>query len=223
MAGRQIVITSVVAAIIVTGLGLGLYYSLPTLGSTGTSNSITTSPFQAVNSTYVATYFDTMIRANATTTTSTLSTTTATTSASISPRGSFTYSPANSIVKILSVQAHTSQDGSGNQTISFAVAFQNVGNITIYVARGGGSGLNATILSGSVKSVTTVRCDIAVAPSPLSPGENSSTITPGCWSGYSFILLQPGTIQVRMTLSWSLGMTSQQANSVVIDAEFNLM
>ncbi len=217
-----IVVTSAVAAILVVGIGLGLYYTIPSLNASGTtsSQSLTNSySVETSSTTSVATSANTMIRAN---TTSSFSTTS--NSSTVTPvptQGSFTYSP-NSNVKILSVEAYTSQYGTENQSISFLINFENVGNDTIYVVRGGGSGLNATILSGNVKEVSTVRCDIAEAPSPVAPGSNSSVTTPGCWSGYNLVISQPGTIQVQLTLSWSYGQSSTQMSSDVITAEFNL-
>jgi hypothetical protein len=234
--GRQIVLTSVIAAVLVIGIGLGIYYALPSLGMSGVTTDITASNYsiQHGNQSVVATYFNTFTGITSTkftsntisssTHTKTTERTTTSSSTTTSPGGVFTYSPSNSAVKILSVEADTGSSGSGNQSISFKVGFENVGSSDIYVVQGG---LNATILWGSARTqiVRTPRCMIMEAPIAITPGENASAFTPGCWSGYEHLLLQPGTIEVQLTLSWSTGPFAQSAyvgNEIIITAEFNL-
>jgi hypothetical protein len=119
-------------------------------------------------------------------------------------------------VKVLSVSATVS----GDSAVGFTVQFQNIGSSTIYVLGGGGSSLNSTITTGAsyVKEVTGPRCEIAEAIVPVSPGGDWTAVTPGCWSGYHYELLSPGTIGVQLTLTWSGGI----GGSLEIYAEFSL-
>jgi hypothetical protein len=208
---RQIVVTSVIAAVLVLGIGLGLYYTTATPTS---RNSVQGAGDQTVDATYV-------------TTLNTVSSSTSITSnsaKSTSPGGTFTYSPSSPL-KILSVQALTSQTGSGSQSVIFNVEFQNAGSSTIYVISGGGSSLNATILSGPVRTQPSLspKCEIVSAEIPVGVGQNFTSSTPGCWSGYTYQLLQSGTIEVELTLSWSSGFSTGGASGVTdIIAEFSL-
>jgi hypothetical protein len=93
------------------------------------------------------------------------------------------------------------------------------------VLGGGGSSLSVTSLSGNAVSNQTekLRCEIPVATVPLNPGQNFTSVTPGCWSGYTYVLSQPETIEVQLTLSWSTGYSAgAQQGSTEINAEFTL-
>ena len=84
--------------------------------------------------------------------------------------------------------------------------------------------MNAIITSGGshVSQVTGPRCEIAVSMGPVNPGEDWTATTPGCWSGYHYQLISPGTIGVQMTLTWSGGTTGGASGSVEIYADFSL-
>ena len=105
----------------------------------------------------------------------------------------------------------------------FSVRYENIGSTDIYVLEGGGSGLNATVLSGTsqIQQVRGPMCELAGAMIPLSPGGNATAITPGCWSGFQFQILQPGEVQVLLILSWSNGI-GKGGGSVSISAAFVL-
>lgn len=227
--GKQVALTSAIVAVLVVGVGLGLYYALPALSKGTGSNYM----IEGGNQTAVATYVNTFTGMTSTSSVSSSTTSgaagstntaTVTSTSSIPPQNSFTYSPANSDVRILSVQAFASQDGTGGQTtLSFSVQFENIGTQTIYVTRAGvGSGLTATILSGDVRTQATVMCMIAEAPTPISPGSNNTVETPTCSTGHDYILLQPGTVEVELTLSWSTGDSTQSPSTVTITADFYL-
>jgi hypothetical protein len=203
--GRQIIVTSAIAAVLVIGLGVGLYYATPT-----SNYSIQRGGDQTVSATHVSTI-------NAMSSTSSIFQTT--------PGGQYTYSPSSE-VKILSVQAFVSQAGSGEQTLTFSVEFQNIGNSTIYVVTGGRTSLNATILSGPVRTqyAQTAKCQIVSPEIPIGRGGNFTSSTPSCSSGFIYVLLQPGTIEVELTLSWSANTSTGGVSGGVIDimAEFTL-
>lgn len=55
------------------------------------------------------------------------------------------------------------------------------------------------------------KCEIVSAEILVSTGQNFTSSTLGCWSEYSYVLLQPGTIQVQLTLNWSTGMSTTGA------------
>jgi hypothetical protein len=200
--------------------------SSPSSGGTTQNSSV-----QAGNQTYIATYVSSLSTPTAYTTSSTsstsstsvtpssTSTTSVTSTQSVVTGGSFTYT-SSSQVKILYVAATVSSG-----VIGFSVQFENVGSGAIYVLSGGGSSLNATITSGAsnIRQVSSPRCEIVEALLPVNPGETWSAHAPGCWSGYYYQVLGPGTIQVQMTLTWSGG-TSQGggSDSLTINAEFTL-
>lgn len=160
------------------------------------------------------------------TTTSTSYSTVQSTSSSTSEQagGEYTYT-SSSQVKILSVAAQVSGSQGSTQVLVFKVQFENIGSGKIYVQGGGGSSLTASITSGEavLKQVNGPRCEMVTALVPLNPGENWTSVTPGCWSGYYYQLLGPGTIQVELTLSWYSGEgPGGNAGSTVITAQFTL-
>ena len=202
--GKQIVVTSAIAAVLVIGIGFGLYYT-----TTINNYSVQGGGDQTVAASYVSTFTE----ITSTSTDHTIS------------GGEYSYSP-NSPVKILEVQAFTSQGGSGKQSLSFSVEFQNVGSSTIYVVSGGSTSLNATILSGPARSETSfsAKCEIVTAQIPVGPGDNFTSSTPSCGSGYTYTLLQPGTIRIELTLSWSQGSSTSGSSggATEIMSEFTL-
>ena len=230
---RPLILTSAILAVIVVGVSLGIFYALPSLGRNTAIARTTTSSIQNINQTFAATNegtyppvtsstFSTMPSSESTAI-STTTTSVMTTASTMTSGDNFTYMPTNSTVEILSVAAYVNPNGSGNESLSFGVNFQNVGSQTIYVIRGGvGAGFNATIVSGSAETreINTAMCMIAEAPSPVAPGNASSVMTPGCWSGCEFVLLHPGTIDVQLILTWSVSTLAGQTSSVVIMAEF---
>ena len=132
--------------------------------------------------------------------------------------GSFTYTPSSQVV-ILSVAATVSGGQGGYLGLVLSVQFENVGSGTIYVLGGAGSSLNATILSGATTAhVKGTECEMAIALVPIGPGEEHTSTTPGCWSGYYYQVSGPGAVQVELTLSWS----GSNAGSVDIYAQFDV-
>jgi hypothetical protein len=110
-------------------------------------------------------------------------------------------------------------------TLRFQVGFTNVGNSSIYILTGCGSTLNSTITSGSQVVRTASggpRCLCAEALSPLSPGLSATEFDPGCWSSYSYQVVQAGTITARLTLSWYGGNEFSSPSSVQITANFTI-
>ncbi len=187
-----------------------------------------TNSIQGENQTIFATYnssFNTMTysSSSATPTWTVSSSTSTAASQSQSDGGSFTYTSSDQM-KVLSVAAAVSVEGSGDSIVRFVVQFQNVGSAPIYVTSGGGSGLTLNLTSGAslVKTMPSPRCEIAVALGPLSPGANATESMPGCWSGYYYQLVQAGTIGVHMTLAWSNGTVGGGGGSLQINAEISL-
>lgn len=196
------------------------------LQCSGSGNSSGTNSAQGANSTYIATYSATPTAYTSTTSTSVSSQTGSSTntysvSTSTGPTGTYSYSP-NPDIEVLSVSAVVSN----GKSVTFAVQFRNTGTGTIYVEGGGGSSLDSSIISGGnvVAKLQQPRCLIATALISVAPGEDHASSTPGCWSGYYYALVQPGTVDVELTLSWSYGLSSTGSNSnpVVITAVFNL-
>jgi hypothetical protein len=211
-----------VVVILVVAFSLGVFSGSGQVVSTTGSSVITseTNSIQGANQTYVATYVNslnppTALTTSLTTTTSTSSTSSSTSTQSLSTGAAFTYTPSSQ-VKVLSVSAMVS----GSSIIGFSAQFQNIGTDSINVLTGGGSSLDSSITTGAanVMVVTGPRCEIAEALSPVSPGGEWTAITPGCWSGYHYELLTPGTIGVQLTLTWSGG----TGGSLQIYAEFSL-
>ena len=137
--------------------------------------------------------------------------------------GSFSYAP-NQPVKIDSVRALVYQGANGDKLVTFRVLFENVGASPFYVISGCGSGLTATLPANSVvvqKVSGGPLCACAEFIAPVNPGQNHTSITPGCWSGYYYKLVQPGTVNVNFTLNWGTdGQNFQQSNSTTISATF---
>ena len=154
------------------------------------------------------------------------STTTSTSTSSATSNviyGQFSYTQASS-VKIVSVEATAAEDSYGNTTVAFQVLFENVGVAPIYVLGGCGGGLSATIVGSSsvLRQVSGGSlCDCAAIILTLVQGQNHTSVTPGCWSGYAYHLLSPGSVTMNMTLQWSTnGQSLEGTNSTSIQAEF---
>jgi len=223
--------SAVVVAILIVVLALS--FGFPGSRGEGSTSSATnsgtqTSSVQGENRTVVATYVTSLSSStDSSTTASTVSTASSTTSVTTtqppSGVGSFTYTPSSQ-VKVLSVTATVFADQGGKGGVGFSVEFQNIGASPIYVLSGGGSGLNVTVTSGTsvVESSNGIRCELVEVIGPLNAGANSTAIAPGCWSGYTFQLVQPGMVGVKMTLTWANGTSGGVSGSVEIDAEFNL-
>jgi hypothetical protein len=197
------------AAAIIVVLGAAIY--VPSLVQSPSSSSSLTTSTTATSCTTVS---------------STVSTTTTTSSSTDSnvTYGQFSYSPS-SPVRIESVQAVTAPDSHGNTTVTFEVLFQNIGSAPVYVMGGCGGGLSASVV-GASSVIQKVQggplCDCAAIILTLGQGQNHTSITPGCWSGYAFHLLSPGTVSVNMTLAWSTdGQSLGGSNSTSIQATFS--
>ncbi|MDG6988538.1 MAG: hypothetical protein JRN21_04345 [Nitrososphaerota archaeon] len=120
--------------------------------------------------------------------------------------GSFS-APSSVPVKVDSVVADVYQ-GSAGETVAFYVGFENVGPSAIYTVTGCGSSLTAAVPAGSgvlEQQDAGPRCLCAEAPAPVAPGQSGTAATPGCWSGYQFDLVGPGTVTVTLTLAWGYG------------------
>jgi hypothetical protein len=213
----------IVIGILAFAFSMGSLSGLTSGGQNSTSSSSTignTSSIQGANQTVVAIH----VTALASTTSTSTSSASTTSSQSQSTGGSYSYNPSSQ-VSVLSVAATVSGTQAGQETVSFSVQFQNVGSGTIDVLSGGGSSLSATITPGQsvIQQTTGPKCEIAVAMVPVSHGGVWTARTPGCWSGYYYQLVVPGTIQVQLTLNWS-GNSSQgsSAGSMMIDAQFTL-
>jgi len=225
-------VVGIVVAILVLAFAVSEFSN--STGGSSTSSAIpsstnSTNSIQAENQTYVATYVTSLSEEATTTsaqgttssTSSTISTASdttsyATSSQSMETGGSFTYSPSSQ-VEILSVAATVSGAQGGYSEFGLSVQFENKGSGTIYVLGGAGSSLNATILSGATTThLRGVECEMAIALIPIGPGEDHTSTTPGCWSGYYYQVTEPGPVQVELILSWS----GSNAGSVDIYAQF---
>lgn len=176
-----------VAVVALIGAGAFLPMILGTSPSGGSTTSTTCTTSSATNTTQSST---TAIQTSAV-------------------QGSFTYTPS-APVRIDSVAATVYGQGSD---VAFSVTYENVGSSSVYYVAGCGSSLVATVPPGSgvlQKVSSGPVCLCAEAIMPLAPGDNRTATTPGCWSGYHFELLGPGTVQVELTLYWGQSQGSQQ-------------
>ncbi len=137
--------------------------------------------------------------------------------------GKFSFSPT-SPVKIESVQAVTAEDSHGNTTVTFQVLFGNTGSAPVYVIGGCGGGLSSSIVGNS----TVIQrvpggplCDCPAIILTLNEGQNHTSVNPGCWSGYAYYLLSPGTVTMDVTLQWSSNAQGlENTNSTSIQVGF---
>lgn len=141
------------------------------------------------------------------------------TTSQLGAAASFTYSPS-SPVRIDSV-TDSLYSGSKGEVVTFRVNYTNVGSGDIYYVNGCGSSLVADVPSSSavlqkVSGGPVCLCDEVLTP--LAPGKGASATTPGCWSGYSFVLVGHGAVQVELTISW--GQAQSGSGSTTIDATF---
>jgi hypothetical protein len=231
-----VVMVALVAAIYVPsliqmpGASSSVITSDSSLASTETTaTSCTTSNATSTSTTSSST-------STSTTTTSSTSTVTVTNTSSTSPAnvtyGSLTYSPT-SPVKIESVEAITSQAQDGSIHVTFQVLFVNTGTAPIYVIGGCGGGLSSSIAGNysysaggsSViqKIVGGPLCDCAVILLSIGNGENHTSANPGCWSGYNYVLVGSGAVDMNFTLQWSTDSQHafQGTNSTSISAVFD--
>ena len=158
-----------------------------------------------------------------TTSTTTTSFTTTSSTVSTTSASSFSFSPSAPI-QVLSVSAQTTKDdATGKVYLTLSAAYKNIGSEAVYVTRGCGSSLTATISSTSVIAENQgVRCLCAEFIAALNPGESGSALTPGCWSGVIYQVVHPGTIAVEMTLSYWNGQNQQNPGKTTIQASFTL-
>jgi hypothetical protein len=210
------------AAVIVVVLVAAIYIPAPGRPSGASSGSSTATASSCTSSDSTATAVSST--ASTTLTTSSASSTSTSSSAnSNDTHGQFGYTPG-SPVKIVSVEATTAEDSHGNTTVTFQVLFENAGVAPIYVVGGCGGGLSASIV-GSSSVLQQVPggplCDCAAIILTLVQGQNHTSITPRCWSGYAYHLLSPGTVTMNLTLLWSTnGQSLEGTNSTSIQAEF---
>lgn len=228
---------SVTGVVVVAILALALFSmsGSPPLSTTSNTSS-GSGAFSAAAENVTAVYTDTMVRAPTTSATSSTSTASSSGSASATTTssstsalgsgdgGSYTYTPS-SVVQVLSVSAEVAANQAGGGTVVFVVQFKNIGTDSIYVAKGGGSGLAVNVTSGGtiLNQVNSPRCLLATAMVPIAPGAASEAVSPGCWSGYYYELVGPGTVGTEMVLTWT-GSSSQGGGegSITIVAGFTL-
>jgi hypothetical protein len=112
---------------------------------------------------------------------------------------------SSSPVRVDYVHANFYTSSNGSRSVQFEVGITNVGSSPVYVIRGCGSSLSSTLVQGEgvVKTVNVIRCLCAEAPSGVAPGQSSTLVGPGCWSGYIYSVVSPGTFTVKLTVSWS--------------------
>ncbi len=136
--------------------------------------------------------------------------------------GAFTYSPIGQ-VKIDYVHAILTPSAYGWKRVSFVVNFTNTGLSPIYVVAGCGSPLTSYATSGGaiVQRVQGgPRCLCAEGLTSMQQDTSSTAIDPGCWSGYSYMLMGSGTFYARINLFWSSSNQFGQGSNVTIDASF---
>src|SRR5712691_6163182 len=172
------------------------------------------SPGPGAGSTTTTTTSLTTTSTSFTTTSSTVSTTSA---------SSFSFSPSAPL-QVLSVSAQTTKDNAtGKVYLTLSVAYKNIGSAAVYVTRGCGSSLSATISSASVIAENQgVRCLCAEFIAAVNPGDSGSALTPGCWSGVTYQVLHPGTISVEVKLAYYSGQNQQNPGATTIEASFAL-
>lgn len=197
-----------VTVVVLVVLAIGVYAPSTVRAPTNISTSTT------------STTCTTSTSASTTTSTSTSKTSSGTSNITV---GSFSYSPTSPVV-VTWVQAVTNVNSNGQRIVTFEVGFENVGNSTIYVVSGCGSGLSSSITGDSSvlgKVTGGPLCLCAEFILALDQGGNHSYVNPGCWSGYSYDLLGSGTVDVSFTLNWSTKSNGfQGGNSTLISASF---
>ena len=199
---KGLVFTVVVVAVIGAGALFSMDQGPPALPSGTTTSTCTTGPSGSTSSTSV------------------ISTSTESTS---STAGTFTSTSAGP-VKVLTVNAYTSSGTGGETFVTFIVSYQNAGTSDVYTIQGCGSSLTASVPQGSgviQETPSGPRCLCAEAPSPVAPGDYRTATTPGCWSGYQFVLVHPGTAQVDFTLSWGYDQGFQRQGTTNMTATFS--
>src|SRR5207249_3261067 len=161
--------------------------------------------------------------AGSTTTTTTTSFTTTSSTVSTTSASSFSFSPSAPL-QVSSVSAQTTKDyATGKVYLTLYVAYKNIGGEAVYVTKGCGSSLSATIGATSVIAENSgVRCLCAEFIAAMNPGDSGSALTPGCWSGVTYQVVHPGTISVEMTLSYWSGVNQQNPGTTSIEASFTL-
>jgi hypothetical protein len=185
--------------------------------------SVTSSTTSATSSTTTTSTACTTATSSATTSSTTSSSTSTTTTSTNVFRGTFTYSPS-SPVQVDAVTATTSVGQNGTVNVTFQVLFTNEGSSAIFVM-GGCSGGLSTSIEGNQNVLRQVTggplCDCAAVILTLQNGQNHTSTSPGCWSGYNYQLIGHGDVTMNMTLNWS---TSNQGfdmnNSTSIRAQF---
>ena len=157
------------------------------------------------------------------TTTTTTSFTTMSSTISTTSASSFSFSPSAPL-QVSSVSAQTTKDyATGKVYLTLYVAYKNIGGEAVYVTKGCGSSLSATIGATSVIAENSgVRCLCAEFIAAMNPGDSGSALTPGCWSGVTYQVVHPGTISVEMTLSYWSGVNQQNPGTTSIEASFTL-
>jgi hypothetical protein len=133
--------------------------------------------------------------------------------------GSFTYSPIGQ-VKVDSAQALiTFPLGSGQEDVSFAVTFENVGSSPIQFVS---YELNSSIPTNSAVRRETCNCGLGVSGVvTLSHGQNYTLYDPVAGNGYFYALLKGGTVDVTFSFNWATGSGGNATkNSTIVLAQF---
>jgi hypothetical protein len=121
-------------------------------------------------------------------------------------------------VKVDSVQAMIAFPlGSGEQDVSFAVSFENIGARPIYFP--------SFELNTSVTTNTTIRredcnCGLGVSEDvTLNPGQNYTLYDPTS-GAYFYALLQGGAASVTFSFGWATKSPSTTSNTTTVSAQF---
>jgi hypothetical protein len=209
---NYIVIVSVIVIIILAGT-VGYLYGKYTNLKTETMTETTT----------ISETITTTITATSNTTSTTTFTSSKFTTMSNITSDSYNFSSSTPL-KIQSVWATITTTQNGERYITFYVEFENVGNSTVYIVGGCGSGLDLYTFTNSSVLQKIPRAVICLCPQfiiSLSPGQNHTSTIPGCWSGYYIKLLEPGKATINFAQNWSTSSSgAQKQDKTLITASF---
>jgi hypothetical protein len=156
------------------------------------------------------------------TSTSTVTTSTSTVTSNITS-DSYTFSPSTPL-KILSVWTVVAATQNGERYVTFYVEFENIVSSTVYIVGGCGSGLDLYAFTNSSVLQKIPSGPLCLCPEfimPLSYGQMHTSITPGCWSGYSIKLLGSGKTTLNFVQYWTNSSSgAQNQDNTMITASF---
>lgn len=144
--------------------------------------------------------------------------------------GSFTYTSTGP-VQVDSVQAtqfvcQNCGAVNGESYVTFAVAFDNIGNSPIYIPDGSG-GVSTSVPANSsvIQEVASERCAGTYSFAKLNPGQNYTLYSPSCETGFDYQLVQAGSVNVTFSFNWTTNSKASTnptdfPNSTTISANF---